>query len=81
MSAQGKTYWDEANSYSQAFHAVAGAHAMADFGLMTVDLWGRNLTNTKYNTFAVSSAATGKTLYFGQLGNPFQCGVDLRLHF
>lgn len=81
VSAQGKTYWDEANSYSQAFHAVAGAHAMADFGLMTVDLWGRNLTNTKYNTFAVSSAATGKTLYFGQLGNPFQCGVDLRLHF
>ena len=81
VSAQGKIYWNEANTYSQAFYALAGAHAMADFGRFTIDLWGRNLTNTKYNTFAMSSAATGKTYYFGQLGNPFQCGIDLRVHF
>lgn len=28
-----------------------------------------------------TSAATGQKLYFGQLGNPRQFGVDLRLHF
>lgn len=80
VNAQGKTYWDEANSYSQAFYALAGAHMLADFGRITVDFWGRNLTNTKYNTFAMGSLATGKMYYFGQRGNPFQCGIDLKFH-
>ncbi|HEY9542646.1 MAG TPA: TonB-dependent receptor, partial [Prevotella sp.] len=81
MNAQGQLFWDEANSYSQDFYAVMGAHVKADLGFLSIDLWGRNLTNSRYNTFAVSSAATGKLHYFGQLGNPFQCGVDVRLHF
>lgn len=81
MSAQGKTYWDELNTIAQNFHAVLGAHADADFGPMHVNLWIRNLTDTKYNTFAVQSKATGTKLTFGQLGNPFQIGVDVSLHF
>ena len=80
-NAQGKVYWDEANLYSQKFYGVLGAHADADFGKIVLSVWGRNLTNTRYNTFAAQSAATGKTYTFAQLGNPFQCGVDVRLHF
>ncbi len=80
-NAQGKTYWDEANTYSQKFYAVLGAHADADFGTVLISFWGRNLTDTKYNTFAVQTAATGTNYTFAQLGNPFQCGVDVRLHF
>ncbi|MBR1463744.1 MAG: TonB-dependent receptor [Prevotella sp.] len=79
--AQGKTYWDELNTYSQDLYAVFGAHADADFGFMKLCLWGRNLTNAKYNTFAFDSSATGTKLFFAQLGNPFQMGVDLKFHF
>lgn len=81
LQAQGRTYWDNANSYSQNMYAVLGAHADLDLGIVLVSLWGRNLTDTNYNTFAVDNAATGKKEYFAQRGNPFQMGVDLRLHF
>ena len=50
-------------------------------GKVVVSLWGRNLSNTRYNTFAVDNAATGNKQYFAQRGNPIQCGVDVRMHF
>ncbi len=81
LSAQGQTYWDEANTISQNFYATLGAHAEGNFGPLKLNLWVRNLTDTKYNTFAVQSAATGKTLTFAQLGNPFQLGIDMTFHF
>ncbi len=81
LSALGKIYWDEQNTVSQNFYAVLGAHADADFGSLHINLWVRNLTDTKYDTFAVQSAATGKRYTFAQQGNPFQLGVDFRLHF
>lgn len=81
LAGQGKIWWDEANTYSQKFYATLGAHADYDFGLAVVSLWGRNLTDTKYNTFAVSSSAAGGTRYFAQRANPLQVGLDLRVHF
>ena len=78
-TGQGKTWWDEANTYSQKFYATLGAHADYDFGHVLVSLWGRNLTDTKYNTFAVQSSAAGGTRYFAQRANPLQVGLDLRL--
>lgn len=81
VRAQGKIYWDVANTTSQKFYAVLGAHADADFGFLTLSLWGRNLTQTRYNTFAVESAATGTSHYFAQRGNPFSMGIDIRMHF
>ncbi len=81
MHAQGKIWWDEANTYSQKFYAVLGAHICADFGICSLNLWGRNLTDTRYNTFAFSSKATGQEIYMAQRGNPFQMGVDISIHF
>ena len=81
VAGQGKTYWDEANTYSQKLYATLGAHVDFNFGLAHVSFWGKNLTDTNYNTFAVSSEATGEKLYFAQRGNPFQCGVDVKFHF
>jgi len=81
MNGQGKTYWDNANTYSQKMYFVLGAHIDGDFDWMKVSLWARNLTNTYYNTFAVDNAATGTKQYFAQRGNPFTCGVDITLHF
>ena len=87
VSAQGRTYWDEANSFDQPFYAVLGAHADYEWSMfngqcsMIISLWGRNLTNTHYNTFAVQSSAAGGTRYFAQRANPIQLGIDLSLHF
>jgi len=80
-NGQGKIWWDEGNTYAQKFYALLGAHADYDFGPVIVTLWGRNLTNTRYNTFAVSSSAAGGTRYFAQLANPIQVGLDVNIHF
>lgn len=81
VNGMGNVYWDEANTFSQKFYAVAGAHLAADLGLVNVNIWARNITDTKYNTFAFLSKATGTAVYSAQRGNPFQMGVDIRLHF
>ena len=81
MNGQGKIWWDEANTYAQKFYAVLGAHLVADFGLCKLNLWARNITDSKYNTFAFSSKATGREVFMAQRGNPFQCGFDLSFHF
>ena len=80
MNGQGKIWWDEANTYAQKFYAVAGAHADYDFGPVLVSLWGRNLTNTHDNTFAVASSAVNGTHYFAQKENPIQIGLDVNIH-
>ena len=81
LSAQGRTYWDEANTFDQPFYVLVGAHADYDFGPVVVSLWGRNLTNTHYNTFAVQSSAAGGTRYFAQRATPLQFGVDFGIRF
>ena len=81
LSGQGKIWWDEANTYSQKFYTLLGAHADYDFGPVVVTLWGRNLTDTKYNTFAVQSSAAGGVRYFAQQANPLQVGLDVNIHF
>jgi outer membrane receptor protein involved in Fe transport len=81
LNGQGKIWWDEANTYSQKLYALLGAHADYDFGPVVVTLWGRNLTNTHYNTFAVASSAAGGQRYFAQRANPIQVGMDVNIHF
>ena len=81
MAGQGKTWWDEANTFSQKAFATLGAHADYDFGPVIVSLWGRNLTDTGYKTFAVKSSAAGGTRYFAQKATPLQVGIDARIHF
>jgi len=82
VTGQGKVYWDEANSYAQKFYALIGVHADVELGKsVIVSLWGRNLTDTKYNQFAIKSKATGEELTFAQRGNPLECGLGLYVHF
>ena len=81
MNGQGKTWWDEANTYAQKFYVLLGAHADYDFGPVVVSLWGRNITDTHYNTFAVQSSAAGGARYFAQRGNPVQLGCDVNIYF
>ena len=80
VNAAGKTWWDAANTYSQKFYALLGARAEINMGSVTAALWGKNLTKTDYNTFAVGSAAAGSMKYFAQCGRPLQVGVDIKFN-
>ena len=77
----GKIYWSEDNAFHQPFYALLNAHAGLDFGTVRIDIWGKNLTDTDYDAFFFTSAATTRNLKFGQQGNPLQFGVDVSLHF
>ena len=81
MSGNGPTYWDVDNEYRQKLYATLGAHAMVDFGCIKLNVWGRNLTDTKYNTMLVNSSIDGTNRSFAQQGNPLQVGADLIMHF
>ena len=81
LTAQGDIYWDEANSYKQKFYALLNAHALAQFNGFSLNLWAKNLTNTKYCTFAMDSSASGEKHYFGQKGMPVMVGVDVNVNF
>ena len=79
VTGQGRTYWDEANTASQPFYAQLGLHAGLQWGKTALRLWCKNVTNTDFATFAFSSSASGKELWFAQKGNPVQAGIDI--HF
>ena len=78
LAGAGRIWWDEANSFSQPFHAQLGASLRAELsGGVGVEIWGRNLTATRYTTFAFESLGNR----FAQYGNPrhFGASVTLRL--
>ena len=78
ITGNGKTYWDAANTLSQKMYAVLGAHAAFAFGSsVVVNLWGRNLTDTRYATFLVNSSVDGVNRSFAKRGNPLQVGMDI----
>lgn len=81
VSGNGETYWDTENQYKQKLYATLGAHVKMDMGRVAVNLWGRNLTNSHYNTFLVNSSVDGQSRSFAQRGNPWQIGVDVDLHW
>ncbi|MBM6993381.1 MAG: TonB-dependent receptor [Prevotella sp.] len=65
----GKLYWNEDNAQVQPFYALLNAKAAFQKGIVTVELWGKNLTSTNYlSYYFVSSgkyAQKGKPLTFG----------------
>ena len=60
MRGTGKIYWNEDNTLSQPFYALLGAGATYTKGALSLQLWGKNLTATRYHTF-----------YFMSIGNEF----------
>lgn len=79
VTAQGDTYWDEANTYSQPFYALLNAHALVRLKRYSINIWAKNICDTRYCTFAMDSSATGEKKYFGQRGTPFTFGADFSI--
>ena len=76
MSGMGKIYWNEDNAVSQPFYALLDAKVSATMGLVTWEVWGKNLTNTDYLTYYFKSSAG-----YGQQGRPVSFGTSLVFNF
>lgn len=72
--AAGKIYWNEANTLSQPIYALLGAGITCEGEKWSLQLWGKNLTNTQYYTFYFKSMGNE----FLQRGRPLQIGVTFR---
>lgn len=73
----GSIYWDEANTSLQPFYAQLGAMVKLSGEWWSIDLWGENLTSTRFNTFSYVSISNT----FLQRGKPCRAGVTLRFNF
>ena len=71
----GKIYWDEANSLFQQFYHTVNAKVGLVKNNFELEIWGKNLLNTNYNTFYFESFGNR----FFQKGKPLQCGVTLKV--
>ena len=77
MTGAGRIYWNEQNSRFQNFYATLNMHLTAEMKNISIDVWGKNLTDTGYDTFYFESMGRGYT----QRGIPCHAGIDLRFHF
>lgn len=73
----GQIYWDEENTVKQPFYVLAGLSVNFRTAVADVELWGENITGTKYSTFYFESIGNR----FVQRGNPRRFGVTFRFDF
>lgn len=76
-TSAGRIFWTEDNLASQKSYWTTGARLSYDARRFTLTLWGKNLTDTHYNTLYFISAGRG----FEQHAKPRQMGVDVTIHF
>lgn len=72
----GVIYWNESNALSQPFYAQLGGSVTLSGKHYSLQLWGRNLTDTRYNTFYFVSIGHE----FLQRGQGRTLGATLRIH-
>ena len=76
--AAGDIQWDEANTHHQDFYATLGAHLSLEFARdMQFTFWGKNLTDTNYDTFRFDSM----NRRYAQRGIPCHFGADFKVKF
>ena len=77
VSGAGRIYWTEDNNSWQDFYATAGAHITAEIKGAKLNVWGKNITGSKYNVFYFESMNRG----FEQHAAPCRFGADLTFDF
>ena len=70
----GRIYWNEQNDRSQAPYATLAATLKLSWKYVSLSLWGRNLTDTRYDVFYFRSMGND----FLQHAKPVEMGVEVR---
>lgn len=75
----GKIYWTEDNTAYQPFYGLTNATLSFEKGAIGLELWGKNIFNTTYNSFYFeASDMKGHVNPFVQRGYPTRLGATLR---
>ncbi|MEG2067732.1 MAG: TonB-dependent receptor [Tannerellaceae bacterium] len=77
FTGAGEIFWTEKNDISQKFYGTLNVKAGVRKGIVRVDLWSRNLTNTDYEAFYFESFGNS----FMQKGKPLQIGAEVSVAF
>lgn len=77
LSGTGNIYWTELNDISQKFYAQLNAKAGVRKGIVRIDVFSRNITDTQYAAFYFES----RNQPFIQKGKPFQIGAEVSVTF
>lgn len=75
-SGVGRIYWNEANTLSQPFYVQFDASIRLEHRNYALDFWGRNLSNTRFDTFYFQSIGNS----FLQRGRPRTFGISLSIN-
>lgn len=76
LRGTGEIYWNEGNTLKQPFYVLLGASVTFRAPKWEVQVWGRNLTNTDYDTFYFMSIGNE----FVQKGHKISAGLTLRIN-
>ena len=76
LKGTGEIYWNEANTQRQPFYALLGSSITLAGKHYSLQLWGQNLTDTRYNTFYFVSISHE----FLQRGRSRMLGATLRIN-
>jgi len=76
LTGVGKIYWAEDNEVAQNFYALLNAKISITSGIFTWECWGKNITDTHYNTYCFKSSAD-----YAQIGKPAYFGTSLLVKF
>lgn len=77
FTGAGKIFWTERNDIDQNFYGLLNAKVGVRKGIVNVNVWSKNITNTKYSAFYFESFHNP----FIQLGKPFQIGAEVAVAF
>ena len=75
-SAVGRTFWNDANTASQAFYGLLNAGITAYKNNISVEAWVKNALDTDYKSYYFTSLGN----VFAQKGNPVAFGTTLRIN-
>lgn len=73
----GDIYWNDSNSVSENYYNLLNARVSISKSIVTLAVWAKNITNTKYNAYYFESLGNS----YIQQGKPFTIGADLILQF
>lgn len=74
-SGTGRIYWSESNSTYQPYYGTLGGFVSFSLDKVSLELWGKNLTNTSYHAFRFDALGNS----YVQKGRPLWIGLNLKV--
>jgi hypothetical protein len=71
-SRTGSLYWNLSNTLKEASYGLLNGKISLISGKYQFDVWGKNLTNTRYHAFIFESGP----MAYAQSGKPLEVGVN-----